>query len=65
MVELVTKEKIRIIGEILDLYFNTTVPDPRNKYWYGDMFDSLYDKDLLELRITLSVYKQTRKKKYV
>lgn len=59
------KEKLRLIREILDIYFQTTPVDPRKKYWYGDAFDNLYDKGMLELRITLTVYENSKGKNHI
>jgi hypothetical protein len=63
--EIVRKEKIKLIGNILDLYIGSVRPDTSKPYWYGDLFDDLYEKDILELRVTLTVYEQTRYKKYL
>ena len=60
--EILKKEKVRVISDILALYFKTTVPDNTDKYWYGTVFDNLYEKDLTELYITLAVYRNTRNK---
>lgn len=62
--ELLRKEKVRVISDILLLYFQTTPPDTRDKYWYGTTFDNLYEKDLTELYVTLAVYRKTRDKKH-
>ena len=63
--ELIKKEKVRVISDILSLFFNSTSPDVRDKYWYGTIFDSLYDKDLTELYVTLAVYTRTRNKQHI
>lgn len=62
--ELIKKEKLRVISEILSLYFQATLPDVKDKYWYGTVFDNLYDKDLTELYVTHAVYKKTKNKKH-
>jgi hypothetical protein len=58
-------DKIILIGQILDLYFSSTIPDNSNPYWYGDVFDNLYDKEIVELTSILMVYKITRNKPHV
>lgn len=63
--ELIRKEKVRVIADILSLYFASTEPDTRDIYWHGTIFDNLYEKDLTELYVTLSVYKRTRNKKHI
>lgn len=59
------KEKLRLIADILTLYFESTMPDKKDQYWYGTVFDGLYDKDLTELHVTLAVYKKSKNKTHI
>jgi hypothetical protein len=59
------KEKLRLIREILEIYFTTTPEDRRKPYWYGDAFDRIYDKGMLELRIMLTVYENSKGKNHI
>lgn len=60
--EFLRKEKVRLISDILSVYFQITDPDRKDPYWYGSVFDNLYDKDITELYVTLAVYKQSKNK---
>jgi hypothetical protein len=58
-------ERVKLIRLVFDLLLLSSGPDKRNPYWYGDKFDELYDKELSELRILLSVYSKSRGKPYI
>lgn len=58
-------KKLELISQILNLYFAATKPDNTKPYWYGDVFDKLYDKEIIELISTLSVYKVTKTRNHI
>ena len=58
------KEKLKLIGEILEYYFERYPPNG-SPYFYGETFDKFYDKDLNELKLRLTVYNASKDKFYV
>jgi hypothetical protein len=63
--EFLRKEKLRLIADILSYYFIITTPNPHDPFWYGTVFDGLYDKDIIDLHVTSAVYKKIKNKNHI
>lgn len=65
LISILLKEKLRLIREIIALYPEEAFDTKGTRYPYGDLFDDLYKKDLIELRITLKVYEKSKGKEKI
>jgi hypothetical protein len=60
-------ERVVIIRQIFEILLASTSPGDfrANPYWYNDTFDSLYEKDITHLRMTLTVLRKSRGKNHI
>jgi hypothetical protein len=59
-------ERVKLIRLVFDLLLLIEEPNERrNPFWYGDKFDELYDKEIGELRMILTVYSKSRGKPHI
>lgn len=59
-------ERVKLIRLIFDFLILAGEPNERHDpLWYGHKFDELYEKEVGELRIALTVYAKSRGKPHI